>query len=281
MGSQSATAAGTTAQTATATGAAEPLSTARQLAMRAEWALTSLRDWKDYRRRGAAFKAETRGGTLHRIEHPLGHRTRHTYRIVDGKAFTTFQMDQRWKIVAALYPEKVTSLLDIGCCRGWFVVRAAMRPECEKALGIDVVQGFIDAANEAKRLLELDHAMFDYAFLDDVANDPVKYRTPFQTIVLLNTYHYMYWGSGYSGKHWADHDFILRTLAGICTDRVIFMSPLEIDECPSDIGRRAKEHPEWAREFTTQQFLEVAGRYFDVTHQGYLGIRPLYLMKKK
>ena len=41
------------------------------------------------------------------------------------------------------------------------------------------------------------------------------------------------------------------------------------------------EHPEWAGEFTTDRFLEVAGRYFDVTHQSYLGIRPLYLMKKK
>ena len=48
-----------------------------------------------------------------------------------------------------------------------------------------------------------------------------------------------------------------------------------------DIGRRAKEHPEWAREFTTERFLEIAGRYFDVSHQSYLGIRPLYLMKKK
>jgi hypothetical protein len=257
------------------------LGTTKQLAMRAGWALTSLRDWGEYRRRRAAFKAETQGGTIHRIEHPLGHRTRHTYRIIDGKAFTTFQMDQRWKIVAALYPEKVTSLLDIGCCRGWFVVQAAMRPECQNAVGIDVVEGFIDAANEAKRLLKLDNAQFDYAFLDDVAGNPGKYRTPFQTIVLLNTYHYMYWGSGYSGKHWADHDYILRTLASICTDRIIFMSPLEISECPSDIGRRAKEHPEWAGDFTTGRFLEVAGRYFDVTHHGYLGIRPLYVMKKR
>ena len=121
----------------------------------------------------------------------------------------------------------------------------------------------------------------DYAFLDDVANNPGQYRTPYQTIVLLNTYHYMYWGSGYSDKHWADHEYLLGTLAGICTDRVIFMSPLEIEHCPSDIARRAKQHPEWAPNFTTEKFLEVAGKYFDVTHEGYLGIRPLYLMKRK
>ena len=256
--------------------------TAKQLAMRAEWALTSLRDWREYRRRRAEFKGQTRGSDVKRIEEPVGHRTRHTYRIADGKAFTTFQMDQRWQIVARLYPEKLTSLLDIGCCRGWFVIQAALRPECERALGIDVVQGFIDSANEAKNALNLgDKVMFDYAFLDDVAGNPQKYRTPYQTIVLLNTYHYMYWGSGYSDKHWADHDYLLGTLASICTDRVIFMSPLEIEECPSDIARRAKQHPEWAPAFTTEKFLETAGKYFDVTHQSYLGIRPLYLMKKK
>ena len=258
------------------------LGTAKQLAMRAEWALTSLRDWREYRRRRAQFKGQTRGTDVKRIDAPAGHRTRHTYRIAGGEAFTTFQMDQRWKIVANLYPERLTSLLDIGCCRGWFVIKAAMRPECEKALGIDVVQGFIDSANEAKNALNLgDKVMFDYAFLDDVANNPAKYRTPYQTIVLLNTYHYMYWGSGYSDKHWADHEYLLGTLAGICTDRVIFMSPLEIEHCPSDIARRARQHPEWAPNFTTEKFLEVAGKYFDVTHEGYLGIRPLYLMKKK
>ena len=252
----------------------------KQLAMRADWALKSFKDWREYRRRRAAFKAEARGAQVKKIDEPVGHRTRHTYRIANGRAFTTFQMDQRWKIVSRLYPETVTSLLDIGCCRGWFVIEAAMRPECERATGIDVVQGFIDSANEAARLLNLDKVQFHYAFLDDVAGDPQKFRTPYQTIVLLNTYHYMYWGSGYSDKHWADHDYLLRTLAGICTDRVIFMSPLEIGECPSDIARRSREHPEWAPNFTTEKFLETAARYFDVSHQSYLGLRPLYLMKK-
>jgi hypothetical protein len=255
---------------------------AKRMSMRANWALSSLKDWTDYRRRKAEFKHETRGaGPVHSIEQPVGHRTRHVYKIVDGKALTTFQMDQRWKIVAGLYPEKLTSLLDIGCCRGWFVIQAAMRPECEKALGIDVVQGFIDAANDAKKLLKLENAMFDYAFLDDVAGNPQKYKTPYQTIVLLNTYHYMYWGSGYSDKHWADHDYLLGTLASICTERIIFMSPLEIHDCPSDIARRAKEHPEWAPAFTTKNFLDTANKYFEVSHQTYLGLRPLYLLKKR
>ena len=73
---------------------------AKRAAMRANWALSSLKDWSDYRRRKAEFKQETRdAGPVHKIEEPVGHRTRHVYKIVDGKALTTFQMDQRWKIV--------------------------------------------------------------------------------------------------------------------------------------------------------------------------------------
>jgi len=50
---------------------------------------------------------------------------------------------------------------------------------------------------------------------------------------------------------------------------------------PSDIAERAREHPDWAKQYTTSRFLDIAGRYFDVSLERYLGIRPLYLMKKK
>src|SRR6476660_6817750 len=128
---------------------------ATRAAMRAGWALSSLKDWTDYRRRKAEFQSETKGQPVHTIVEPVGQRTRHTYKVADGKALTTFQLDQRWRIISRLYPETLTSLLDIGCCRGWFVIRAAMKPTCEKALGVDVVQAYIDAANEAKGLLKL------------------------------------------------------------------------------------------------------------------------------
>jgi hypothetical protein len=251
-------------------------------ARKASWAISSLRDWKEYRRTRADFHAKTGGAVTRVIEQPVGHRTRHIYTIAEGQALTTFQMDQRWRIVRRLYPTPLTSLLDIGCCRGWFVIKAAMEPQCERATGVDVVQGFIDAANDAKRELKLDGKIqFDYAFLDRLANDPQRFRTPYQTIVLLNTYHYMFWGSDYSEKHWADHDYLWRTLASICTDRVIFMSPLEVAECPSDIRARAEKHPDSAARYTTEQVLESAGKYFDVTLESYLGLRPLYLMRKK
>jgi hypothetical protein len=254
----------------------------KRTARKAGWYLFSLRDWNGYRRHRATFRGQTRGAVRRRvIEQPVGHRARHTYTIADGKLFTTFQMDQRWRFVQRLYPAALTSLLDIGCCRGWFVIKAAMEPTCERATGVDVVQGFIDAANDAKRELELEKAQFEFAFLDDIAADATRFRTPYQTILLLNTYHYMFWGSNYSGKHWADHDYLWQTLASICTDRVIFMSPLEVSDCPSDIRERAAEHPDWAARYTSEQVLASAGKFFDVSLETYLGLRPLYLLRRK
>jgi len=238
-------------------------------------------DWLGYLRRSRAFRAAAANTTVHRIEKPVGNRTRHIFQIAEDRVLSTSQMELRWKVVTGLYPRKLTSLLDIGCCRGWFIVKAAMLPECEAALGVDVVPEFIEAANEAKRLLKLDKAQFEYAFLNDLERDRQKYRLPYQTLLLINTYHYMYWGSTACPTHWPDQDYLLRTLASMCTDRMIFMSPLEVSDCPSDIAERAREHPDWAEQYTTSRFLDIASRYFDVSLENYLGIRPLYLMKKK
>src|SRR5687768_10004993 len=77
--------------------------TAKRATMRAGWALSSLKDWTEYRRRRAQFKARTKDVPVRRIEEPKGHRTRHTYRVAADEVLTTFQMDQRWKIVSRLY----------------------------------------------------------------------------------------------------------------------------------------------------------------------------------
>ena len=258
---------------------------ARKLA----WGIKSGPDWISYGLSLKRFRSARRGGSVARFDAPLGDRTRHVYDFAEAstpadgadRLRTTPQMYQRWRIVSRLYPEQVTSLLDIGCCRGWFVNQAAMRPTCTKAVGVDVVPGFIDTANAAKDKIGLAHVDFHHAFLDDIAGDPQRFKTPFQTVLLINTYHYMYWGSYYSDHHWPDHDYLLSTLASITTDRLIFMGPTEVADCPRDIKDRAKEHPEWASDFTTGTFFEVADHYFEVKQAAHIGLRPLFLMKKR
>ena len=253
------------------------------------WNAKSAVDLIDYRAATTRFREAANGGKVCRVDQPEGERTRHVYDFAESstpahgadRLRTTFGMHQRWRIVSRLYPDPLTSLLDIGCCRGWFVLQAAMRPGCEKAVGVDVVPGFIDAADAAKARVGLDNAAFHHAFLDDIAGDAARFQTPFQTVLLINTYHYLYWGSYYSSTHWADHDFLLRTLAGICTDRLIFMGPTEVADCPQDVRDRAAERPEWAAGFTTERFFEAASRHFEVTPADHIGLRPLFVLTRR
>lgn len=254
---------------------------ARQTFLRFGWGIKSFGDWLAYRKHEAAFRKNAQGKTTQRVNTPVGERKRHVYEVAGQDSLTTFGLHQRHGIVESFYPKPLTSLLDIGCCRGWFVLKAAEKPTCTKATGIDVVEGFIEAANQGKTALKADKVDFHYAFLDDLLGDAEKFRTPYQVVLLLNTYHYMYWGSDYSPRHWADHDFLLKSLASVCTDRMIFMTPLEVAECPGDIVDRAKAHPDWAAAYTEDNFMRIAGKYFDVTPQGHMGERPLYLMVKK
>ena len=257
-------------------------------ALKLRWEAVRLTAIPEYLRQRRDFHKVAAKGEVHRIDHPKGNRTRHIFDIATGapggdapRMLTTFEMHLRERTIRPLLPDHLPSVLDIGCCRGWLTLQAARRPECEWAVGIDVLPEFIEAANRAASLLGLDNTRFDYAFLDDIVRDPEGYRTPFHTILLINTYHYMYWGSSYSERHWPDHEYLLDTLADLCTHRMIFMTPLEVSGCPGDIRRRAAEHPDWAAGYTPERFFEEARRRFDVTPRGHLGARPLYLMTKK
>lgn len=260
--------------------------TLERAALKLRWEAVRLAAVPEYlRERKLLREAAAAGGEVTRIDRPLGNRERHVFDIAGTgdaqRMLTTFEMHLRERTLCPLLPERLTSVLDIGCCRGWLTLLAARRPECEWAVGIDVLPEFIQEARRAASVLDLHNTRFEYAFLDDIANDPEGYQTPFQTILLINTYHYMYWGSSYSERHWPDHDYLLRTLTELCTDRMLFMTPLEVSGCPGDIRKRAAAHPDWAAAYTAEGFFAAAERYFDVTPRGHLGARPLYLMQKR
>lgn len=235
----------------------------KRLWLNLTWEIGEIGNWLDYRREKALFLEESRKpgmpAPIH-IEEPAVGVSRHVYDIVGNRQITSQQLHRRWRNVCKLYPEKLTSMLDIGCCRGWFSVEAARR---------------------GKEALKLDNILFDYAFLNDVAENREKYHAPFQVILMLNVYHYLYWGSKKNATHWSNHDYLLSTIADLCTERVIFMSPLELADCPTEIIRAAEADPELAADYTPQRFFEVARQYFDVSFHRYLGKRPLYLFMKK
>lgn len=203
----------------------------------------------------------------------------HLYHIVDGSVVPGFRLYERLRVVTRVYPEPLHSFLDIGCCRGFYVLDAALRRQCPRAVGIDVHEPFVTTAQDAAQYLRVPEAAFHYASLEDVSRDPQKFGGPFQVVLLIGTYHYLYWGSSLCPTAYHSHEEILRRLASICTDRLIISGRFTRDRLPADIKSKLQEGPS-AGTYTTEAFLQDAAKFFHVRHVGYLGVYPLFVMTK-
>ncbi len=210
----------------------------------------------------------------------IGYPNNHNYRIRNGEIIPTFDLFCRWRLISSLYPKKVESFLDLGSCKGFFVMDAASRPSCRNAVGIDVHEPFIAVAGKVKSLLGIENAHFRLAYFDQITKDPMSFGAPFQTILIINTYHYLFYGSAMDSYASRSHRKILSELARICSDRIVFSNPLEINDCPGQIRRNFGSAPDRAK-YTEERFLSVAAEMFSIEKKGWLGKRPLYLLRKK
>lgn len=211
----------------------------------------------------------------------LGYPSNHIYKIDDGRLLPTFDLYWRSRILDRLYSRPLESLLDIGSCKGWFVLRAAQRADCERAVGIDIYDPWINLSSLAASWLELGNATFHLAFLQKVFDEPGKFGAPFRNVLAINAYHYLYWGSGMYPGHFSGHTEILAGLHRICDDRIIFANPLEVRDAPRETQRYAANEPERAALYTTSRFLGAAASFFHVERHGKIGKRELMVLRRK
>ena len=210
-----------------------------------------------------------------------GYPRNHDYKIASGRLVAGKRLFSRWRMLSALFSDDMDSFLDIGSSKGFFVFGAAMRPGCSLACGIDLHEPFIETSSRARAILGIGNASFHLASVEEVAKEPERFGAPFHTVMLVNTYHYLYWGSGLVDKSENSHDRILGTLAKICSRRLLFSNPLEVRHATGEIKKRAegKKH-----DYTTAAFMEAAQKHFTVTRAGSLGQtakRPLLVLEKK
>src|SRR5690242_17341525 len=60
-----------------------------------------------------------------------GYPRNHDMKVVAGpRVIPSRRLHSRWTRIASLYPDHLTSLLDVGSCKGYFVLEAATRPSC-------------------------------------------------------------------------------------------------------------------------------------------------------
>lgn len=209
-----------------------------------------------------------------------GYPSNHIYRVHGKKLVPGRQLYERlWK-VTPLFSADLESFLDIGCCKGYYTSLVAQKPTCKVSSGIDVHEPFIETSRKISDYLGLGNTQYHLATLDKVAEAPAEFGGPFQTILLIGTYHYLFWGSTASDHCFRSHDEILSRLAASCTDRVIISGRFELNRLPRNIRKTAMASKE-ASQYNTQTFVKAAEAFFSVEEHGFLGTYPLLVLKKK
>jgi hypothetical protein len=209
-----------------------------------------------------------------------GYPSNHIYRIHGKTLIPGRQLYERlWK-VTPLFLAGLESFLDIGCCKGYYTSLAAQTSTCKVSTGIDVHAPFIETSKQVSDTLGLSNTQYHLATIDKVAEAPADFGGPFQTILLIGTYHYLFWGSTASDHCFKSHKEILSRLATMCTDRVIISGRFELNRLPRNIRQNAMACAE-ASQYNTRSFVEAAEEFFTVEEHGFLGTYPLLVLKKR
>ena len=170
----------------------------------------------------------------------IGYPRNHVYRLHGKQLTPSFSLYRRLRELLPAYPDGLESFLDVSCCRGYFVLDAARRPSCRIAVGIDVHEPFVTVSKHVSGRLGTANTAFYCADLRTISADPESFGGPFQVVLMLNTYHYAYWGSESYPDAFGDHREIMRCLSQICADRLIFSARLEVDRLPSGVRKKGR-----------------------------------------
>ena len=208
-----------------------------------------------------------------------GYPSNHNYCLRAGKLLPSYQLFERVRPLGALYSTDMSSFLDVGCCRGFYVFHAGSLPKCRLAVGIDVHEPFIELSQSVQARLSRPQCRFYAASLAQVATDPAAFGGPFHTVLNIGAYHYLYWGSKHCPGGSLDHRTIMKNFAAVCTNRLIISGRFELDKLSSSTTSAGS--PQQRENYTTAKFIEAAEEFFEVQQKGSLGTYPLFLLLRR
>lgn len=202
----------------------------------------------------------------------------HTYQLSDQTIKPKRKLASRCKKIFPLYPENNASFAEIGCSKGYFVFAASEMPSCTRSLGIDVTEEGVNVCRTIQAYLNNTRTAFEKLRLHELAERIDEFGGSFQTVTVLNTYQYLFFGSDVFQEGYLDHDLIFKNLRKICHQRVIFNNRLDLKDC---------QNVKWIEQsgcgdnYSREKILEAASRYFKVTQRGSIGRYPLITLDVK
>lgn len=208
----------------------------------------------------------------------LGYPGNHDLFVCNGKLTPGRKLKSRYKIFHPLYPQTLKSFLDLSSCRGYFVLNASQQPSCERSLGIDVNASEIELCKKLKQQFNATNAQFALLQLDTLADQIDQFGGPFQTVLLANTYQYLFFGSDI-GPAYLSHEKIFDYLNRVCSKRLIFSNRVEKSDCQNT--KYVEAAGEMAEDYNREALLKAASKYFTVTYESKIGKYPLFVLDKR
>jgi len=203
----------------------------------------------------------------------------HNYKVKKNRLLPTRELSKRYNRVRELLPQPLTSFLDIGSSKGFFVFAASEDPECTRSLGIDVYQYDIDVCRWLQDHLGNTKVRFEFMRLHELAERIDEFGGPFQTVLMLNMYQYLYFGSVRNPDRYLNHDEIFKHLRKICSERIIFNNRVNLADCQNvEQIEQASEH---SQNYSEEKIIAAASQYFNVVPHGKIGQYPLWTMDVK
>lgn len=198
----------------------------------------------------------------------------HTFKLRNKTLIPKSKLAARYQKILKLFPDPLTSLMEIGCSKGFFVLSAANFATCTRCLGIDVNSYAITVCNWLKEQLNAKNSHFAKMQLHELAARIDEFGGPFQVVLIQNTYQYLYFGSDSFPTRYLDHEIIFQYLSKICNGRIIFNNRTEINDCQNvkrieDVSTNARLN------YSTENLIKAASPYFAVKDYGKIGRYPL------
>lgn len=209
-----------------------------------------------------------------------GYPSNHTYEIKQGSLKPKHKLASRYKKIRALLPKNLDSIAEVGCSKGFFIFSASTMPGFSRGLGIDVNSYNITVCNWVKEALNYHNTTFKTMQLHELAPSVQALGGPFQVVLILNTYQYLYFGSDNFPECYLDHDAIFKHLREICSGRIIFNNRIDLDDC-QNTRCIALASEQCKANYSEEMALKAASKYFTIQHHGKIGKYPLITLDVK
>ncbi len=204
----------------------------------------------------------------------------HNYRIVAGRLIPSWRLFKRYRRIRALYPSPLASLVDLSSNKGYFCLHAARNLGCARVLGVDVSERDVEASRAARAHLGEAQVSLEHLSPSELAGGIDEHGGPFQTALLINVYHYLFFGSRSDPRHFDSHEAIFEALRAVCEDTLVFSNCTELKQLPRHLQAMAHEQGR-AEEFCEEKIAAAAERHFVVERHGKLGRRPLWRLRTR